>query len=48
MRSTSIKEIKKTADMEPVWLRRKYKIITRFEKLKPLPGYPLHKHFKRE
>ena len=43
MKITPIKEIEKRADLEPLELRRTFKVLTQPEKIRRLPGHPLHK-----
>ena len=43
MKITPIKEIEKRADLEPLELRRTFKVLTQTEKIRRLPGHPLHK-----
>ena len=42
MKSTPIKEMEKRADLEPLELRRTFKVLTHTEKIRRLPGHPLH------
>ena len=43
MKTTPIKEMEKRADLEPLELRRTFKVLTQTEKIRRLPGHPLHK-----
>ena len=43
MKTTPIKEMEKRADLEPLELRRTFKVLTQTEKIRKLPGHPLHK-----
>ena len=43
MKTTPIKEMKERADLEPLELRRTFKVLTKTEKIRRLPGHPLHK-----
>ena len=43
MKTTPIKEMEKRADLEPLELQRTFKVLTQTEKIRRLPGYPLHK-----
>ena len=43
MKTTLIKEMEKKADLEPLELRRTFKVLTQMEKIRRLPGHPLHK-----
>ena len=43
MKTTPIKEMEKTAELEPLELRRTSKVLTQTEKIRRLPGHPLHK-----
>ena len=43
MKTTPIKEMEKTADLEPLELRRTFKVLTQTEKIQRLLGHPLHK-----
>ena len=42
MKSTPIKEMEKTADIQPLENRRQYKILLQGEKAKRLPSHPIH------
>ena len=42
MKTTPITEMEKRADIEPLELRRNFKVLTQTEKLKRLPNHPLH------
>ena len=42
LRTTPIKEMEKTANVEPLERRRKYKVLVQSEKAKRLPRHPLH------
>ena len=44
MKTTPIKEMEKRADPEPLKLRSTFKVLTRTEKIRRLPGHPLHKN----
>jgi hypothetical protein len=46
MKTCPIREMEKTADIEPLELRRQYKTLVQFEKSKRLPNHPLHSKFK--
>uniref|UniRef100_A0A0B7BS11 Uncharacterized protein n=1 Tax=Arion vulgaris TaxID=1028688 RepID=A0A0B7BS11_9EUPU len=48
MKSSPIIEMEKTADIEPLELRRKFKTLTQFEKLKRLKEHPLHTKFQEK
>ena len=43
MKTTTIKEMEKRADLEPLELRRTFKVLTQTEKIRRLPGHPLHR-----
>ena len=43
MKTTPIKEMEIRADLEPLELRRTFKVLTQTEKIRRLPGHPLHK-----
>ena len=43
MKTTPIKEMEKRADLEPLELRRTFKVLSQTEKIWRLPGHPLHK-----
>ena len=43
MKTTPNKEMEKRADLEPLWLLRTFKVLTQTEKIRRLPGHPLHK-----
>ena len=43
MKTTPIKEMEKRADLEPLELRRTFKVLTQTEQVRRLPGHPLHK-----
>ena len=43
MKSTPVKEMEKTADIEPLEKRREYKILAQAEKAKRLSSHPLHR-----
>ena len=43
MKTTPIKETEKRAYLEPLELRRTFKVLTQTEKVRRLPGHPLHK-----
>ena len=43
MKTTPINEMEKRADMEPLELRRTFKVLTQTETIQRLPGHPLHK-----
>ena len=43
MKTTPIKEMEKRADLEPLELRRAFKVLTQTEKIRRLPGHPLYK-----
>ena len=43
MKTTPIKEMEKRADLEPLELRRTFKVLTQMKKIRRLPGHPLHK-----
>ena len=43
MKTTPIKEMEKRADLEPLQVRRTFKVLTRTEKIRRLPGHPHHK-----
>jgi len=43
MKTTPIREMEKTADLEPLEARREYKALAQAEKAKRLPSHPLHK-----
>ena len=42
-KTTPNKEMEKRADLEPLELRRTFKVLTQTEKIRRLPGHPLHK-----
>ena len=41
MKTTPIKEMEKRADLEPLELRRTFKVLTQTEKIRRLPGHQL-------
>ena len=43
MKTTPIKEMEIRADLEPLKLRRTFKVLTQTEKIRRLTGHPLHK-----
>ena len=43
MKTKSIKEMEKRANLEPLELRRTFKVVTQTEKIRRLPGHLLHK-----
>ena len=43
MKITPIKEMEKRADLEPLELRRTFKVLTQMEKIRRLPGHPSYK-----
>ena len=43
MKTTPIKKMEKRADLEPLELRRTFKVLTHTEKIRRLTGHPLHK-----
>ena len=43
MKTTPIKEMEKRADLEPLEIRRTLKVLSQTEKIRRLPGHPLHK-----
>ena len=43
MKTMPIKEMEKRADLEPLELRRTFKVLTQTEKIRRLPGHPFHK-----
>ena len=43
MKTTPIQEMEKRADLEPLELRRTFKVLTQTEKIRRLPGHQLHK-----
>ena len=43
MKSTPVREMEKTADIEPLEKRREYKILAQAEKARRLPSHPLHR-----
>ena len=43
MRTVPIKEMEKRADLEPLELQRTFRVLAQTEKIRRLPGHPLHK-----
>ena len=46
MKTTPIRELEKTADLEPLETRREYKVLVQAEKVKRLQSHPLHTKLK--
>jgi len=47
MKTTPIREMEKTADLEPLETRRNYKILVQAEKAKRMPTHPLHQKLNK-
>jgi len=47
MKSTPVKEMEKTADVEPLDTRRERKVLMQCEKMKRLPTHPLHNRLQK-